>query len=43
MFGAVAPDHDTRYERSAEFVQVLQGGWEQPGFGFPGRWLDVED
>ena len=42
MFGADAPDHDLRYARTAEFLDVLRGGWEQEEFTYAGRWYKAE-
>lgn len=34
--------HDDRYERTREFIEVMQGMWTQPEFTFEGRFYKVE-
>ena len=36
-------DHDARYDRSAEFVQILKGLWSQDRFSFDGDFYTIED
>ncbi len=36
-------EHDERYERAAEFIQVLRGLWTQEKFSFHGRYYDITD
>ena len=36
-------DHDARYDRSAEFVQILKGLWSQERFSFDGDFYTIED
>ena len=36
QFGGVFPAHDARYAQASEFVQVLNGLWEQTPFSFAG-------
>lgn len=43
MFGAKFPEHDERYERSKEFIQVLRGAWENEAFSFEGRHYAARD
>ena len=42
MFGADCPPHDERYARSAEFIQVVRGAWENESFSFAGKYYTVE-
>ena len=42
MFGADAPDHDRRYQRSAEFLDILRRAWEQEELTYRGRWYTVD-
>jgi alkanesulfonate monooxygenase len=35
-------DHDERYDRTAEFLQVLRGAWSGRPFDFDGRYFHVE-
>jgi FMNH2-dependent dimethyl sulfone monooxygenase len=37
MYGIDAPDHDVRYERSREFIEVLRGAWDHESFRYAGR------
>ncbi len=41
MYGIDALDHDTRYARSAEFLEVLRGAWEQSPFDYRGRFYET--
>ncbi len=41
MYGIDPLDHDARYERSKEFIQVLRGAWEQPAFDFSGKYYQT--
>nr|WP_103020439.1 LLM class flavin-dependent oxidoreductase [Salinibacter altiplanensis] len=36
-------DHSDRYDRSAEFVQILKGLWSQERFSFDGDFYTIED
>jgi len=36
-------EHDERYRRSAEFIEVLRGLWTQPNFSFHGEHYDIND
>ncbi|MBN9211619.1 MAG: dimethyl sulfone monooxygenase SfnG [Microbacterium sp. 71-36] len=36
-------EHDERYERAAEFIQVLRGLWTQERFSFHGKYYDITD
>ncbi|GAA3932652.1 dimethylsulfone monooxygenase SfnG [Microbacterium soli] len=37
------PEHDERYVRSAEFIQVLRGLWTQEKFSFHGKYYDINE
>lgn len=41
MYGIDPLDHDGRYERAKEFIQVLRGAWEQPEFDFHGQYYQT--
>ncbi|MEN8158975.1 MAG: LLM class flavin-dependent oxidoreductase [Myxococcota bacterium] len=43
MYGAELLEHDERYARSAEFIEVLRGAWSQRGFSYRGRFYRVDD
>ena len=36
-------DHDTRYERTEEYIQVLEGLWTQDNFSFEGKYYRFRD
>ncbi len=42
MYGADLIEHDKRYERSTEFIQVLQGAWSNEEFSFAGKYYKVD-
>jgi len=41
-FGEPWLDHDERYERSEEFIQVLKGLWTEDLFSFNGRFYQID-
>lgn len=41
MFGAELLEHDERYARTSEFIQILRGTWTQEEFSFSGRFYRV--
>ena len=42
MFGAQLLEHDARYDRSREFIDVLRGAWSSPSFDYHGQYYSVE-
>jgi alkanesulfonate monooxygenase len=36
-------DHDARYERTAEFLKVVRGSWDGPGFNHHGTHYQIQD
>lgn len=42
-FGEPWLDHDERYERSEEFIQVLKGLWTEELFTFKGRFYQIDE
>jgi alkanesulfonate monooxygenase len=36
-------EHDDRYERTEEYLQILDGLWTQDGYSFKGKYYQVED
>lgn len=42
-FGEPWLEHDERYARSEEFIQVLKGLWTEERFSFNGRFYRIED
>lgn len=41
MYGVDPLEHDERYERSSEFIQVLRGAWGNEAFSFDGEYYQV--
>jgi dimethylsulfone monooxygenase len=41
MFGAPLLEHDERYARSREFIEILRGAWAHPEFSYAGRYYNV--
>ena len=42
MYGVDPLDHDARYERSAEFIDVLRGAWTHDEYSHAGRFYRVD-
>ncbi|TVP57435.1 MAG: LLM class flavin-dependent oxidoreductase [Gemmatimonadales bacterium] len=42
-YGIRFDDHDERYARTAEWLQVVNGMWSEEEFSFSGRYYEVED
>jgi len=42
-YGVRFDEHDDRYARTAEWLQVLDGVWREPSFSFHGRYYDVAE
>ncbi len=43
MFGVDKLDHDTRYKRTAEFVEVLRGAWDKEVFDYDGEYYQIDN
>ncbi len=43
MYGAALLEHDDRYARSREFIEVLRGAWASERFSYKGRFYHVHD
>ena len=43
MYGVDALDHDLRYERSKEFIDVVKGAWSSPKLTYSGKYYSVRD
>jgi FMNH2-dependent dimethyl sulfone monooxygenase len=43
QYGAEFDQHDTRYARTAEWLEVVSGMWAQPRFSFTGKHYRVQD
>lgn len=42
-YGVHFDEHDDRYARTAEWLEVVDGMWKQPEFSFKGKYYEVED
>lgn len=43
QYGGIFSEHDDRYQRSTEFVEVLRGLWSQTPFDFHGAYYTIEN
>jgi len=43
MYGAELVEHDERYRRSAEFIEILRGAWADSAFTYKGEHYSVDD
>jgi FMNH2-dependent dimethyl sulfone monooxygenase len=42
-YGILFDEHDDRYARTSEWLEVLNGCWNQQGFSYQGKYYRVED
>ncbi|MEX2473197.1 MAG: LLM class flavin-dependent oxidoreductase [Gemmatimonadota bacterium] len=42
-YGVHFDEHDDRYARTAEWLEVVDGMWRRPEFSFKGKYYEVED
>ncbi|WAH38812.1 LLM class flavin-dependent oxidoreductase [Alicyclobacillus dauci] len=42
-YGGIFTEHDDRYERTREFVDVMKGLWTQDSFTYHGKYYDITD
>jgi len=42
-FGAAFDEHDDRYSRTTEWLDVVDGAWSQPSFNYKGKFYDHEN
>ncbi len=42
-FGAHFDEHDDRYARTTEWLEVIDGAWREPVFSYAGRYYHVEE
>src|ERR1700754_2144320 len=42
-YGVHFDEHDDRYARTSEWLDVVDGCWKQQGFSYKGRYYDVRD
>ncbi|MEE2777478.1 MAG: LLM class flavin-dependent oxidoreductase [Acidobacteriota bacterium] len=43
MYGAQLLEHDERYARSAEFIEILRGAWSGESFSYAGSYYQVDE
>ncbi|MFD2628177.1 LLM class flavin-dependent oxidoreductase [Oceanobacillus kapialis] len=43
QYGAEFTEHDARYERTEEFLEVLKGLWTEETFSYKGKFYDIEN
>ncbi|WP_066514513.1 LLM class flavin-dependent oxidoreductase [Curtobacterium ammoniigenes] len=43
QYGGIFSEHDDRYRRTAEFVEIMQGLWRQTPFSFHGEYYDIDN
>ncbi|PPA69760.1 LLM class flavin-dependent oxidoreductase [Jeotgalibacillus proteolyticus] len=43
QYGGVFTEHDERYDRTEEFLQVMKGLWEQDTFSYEGKFYNIQD
>ncbi|HYW31457.1 MAG TPA: LLM class flavin-dependent oxidoreductase [Gemmatimonas sp.] len=42
-YGSQFDEHDDRYARTAEWLDVLHGAWQQPSLSYHGKYYQVDD
>jgi dimethylsulfone monooxygenase len=42
-YGVAFDEHDRRYDRTAEWLEVVDGMWTRPRFSYQGRYYTVDD
>jgi len=42
-YGSQFDEHDDRYARTAEWLDILQGAWHQPSLTYHGKYYSVDD
>lgn len=42
-FGVRFDEHDERYARTAEWLEIVSGAWREPSFSYRGRFHSVDD
>jgi dimethylsulfone monooxygenase len=43
QYGGIFTEHDERYERTTEFIDVLKGLWSEDNFTYEGRFYQLKD
>ena len=42
QYGGVFTEHDERYDRTAEFIEILKGLWTEDTFSYQGKFYQIE-
>ncbi|MFB5191805.1 LLM class flavin-dependent oxidoreductase [Alicyclobacillus fastidiosus] len=43
QYGGVFTEHDDRYDRTREFVEIMKGLWTETSFSYHGKYYDISD
>ncbi|MDF0725700.1 LLM class flavin-dependent oxidoreductase [Cytobacillus sp. S13-E01] len=43
QYGGIFTEHDERYDRTEEFINVLKGLWENDSFSYDGQFYQIQD
>lgn len=43
QYGGIFSEHDDRYKRTAEFVEVMKGMWRETPYSFSGEYYDIQN
>ncbi|PZE66024.1 LLM class flavin-dependent oxidoreductase [Curtobacterium sp. MCBD17_021] len=43
QYGGIFSEHDDRYKRTAEFVEIMKGLWRETPYSFSGEYYDIEN
>jgi len=43
QYGGIFTEHDERYDRTAEFLDVVKGLWTEDVFSYKGKYYDIEN
>ncbi|GAE44820.1 coenzyme F420-dependent N5,N10-methylene tetrahydromethanopterin reductase [Mesobacillus boroniphilus JCM 21738] len=43
QYGGIFTEHDERYERTTEFIDVLKGLWSEDSFSYEGKFYQLKD
>jgi FMNH2-dependent dimethyl sulfone monooxygenase len=43
QYGGIFSEHDDRYKRTAEFVEIMKGLWRETPYSFHGEYYDIEN
>jgi FMNH2-dependent dimethyl sulfone monooxygenase len=43
QYGGIFTEHDERYERTEEFIEVMKGLWTEDSFSYKGKFYDIKE